>query len=428
MLLTIHISWSQSIRKDFHEMTVSEKDAFVDALYAVRQGPDVFADLANFHANNFSSIHFNSPSQDVFLAWHRRQILELEQALQEDNPRVSIPLWNWVTDNSSSDPMWNHSFLGQFVSAFGISRPFSNGVNLPTQSEINNVQAITNWDNYVSTLENGSVHVGGHVWIGGTMASGNSPADPVFYMHHGMIDKLWQDWVVANNITPSSNLYIKTDMPRYDGTYSFNGQVLPSVNPDDIVDSRDLGVFYAANGLAVLDEYSVQNEYQNREHFYYQYKIEVEDFDVPNGKAATIESVNEIVIKPGFVAEDGSSFIAKIDQDNDAATSARITTALSFDQNFDSDNKNVYENNGLTHLEMTLLPNPVVNDLQLSLKEMKDAYDVEVLDYMGNVVIQEEGITSPITNLNLSTAPNGMLLVKIKQKGQILAIEKIIKK
>jgi tyrosinase len=34
-----------------------------------------------------------------------------------------------------------------------------------------------------------------HVWVGGTMGFiATAPADPVFWMHHCNIDRLWWDW------------------------------------------------------------------------------------------------------------------------------------------------------------------------------------------------------------------------------------------
>jgi len=40
------------------------------------------------------------------------------------------------------------------------------------------------------------VHTGGHYTIGGDAGSDfyNSPADPAFYPHHGMIDRVWWTW------------------------------------------------------------------------------------------------------------------------------------------------------------------------------------------------------------------------------------------
>lgn len=33
-----------------------------------------------------------------------------------------------------------------------------------------------------------------HMWVGGSMGPGTSPNDPLFFLHHAFIDKLWYDW------------------------------------------------------------------------------------------------------------------------------------------------------------------------------------------------------------------------------------------
>ena len=43
------------------------------------------------------------------------------------------------------------------------------------------------------------IHDSGHVWVGGTMLSiTTAPADPIFWMHHAEIDRLWAEWQTAN--------------------------------------------------------------------------------------------------------------------------------------------------------------------------------------------------------------------------------------
>ncbi|GAB7188353.1 hypothetical protein ATKI12_8184 [Kitasatospora sp. Ki12] len=34
-----------------------------------------------------------------------------------------------------------------------------------------------------------------HVWIGGDMAPGTSPNDPVFFLHHCNVDRIWEGWM-----------------------------------------------------------------------------------------------------------------------------------------------------------------------------------------------------------------------------------------
>ncbi len=205
------------------------------------------------------------------------------------------------------------SFLGQFDTAWGLNRDLGANGPLPTPAKMIAVQLISDFLLYSDEVERGNVHRGAHVWTGGAMPTPLSPRDPIFYLHHTFVDKLWAQW---EDLNPNSSSYISTSMLRYDGTYVFNGVTLPVVNPNDITNTRDLGVFYAEDGLASLSDYQVRNTYRSEEVFYYQYLIEAGDnFRVPSGRKARIESVEQIQILPGFSAEAGSSFYAGIDTD-----------------------------------------------------------------------------------------------------------------
>jgi tyrosinase len=37
-----------------------------------------------------------------------------------------------------------------------------------------------------------------HVWVGGDMGPATSPNDPVFYLNHCNVDRIWEKWLVAN--------------------------------------------------------------------------------------------------------------------------------------------------------------------------------------------------------------------------------------
>ena len=39
-----------------------------------------------------------------------------------------------------------------------------------------------------------NLHTRVQVWVGGQRAPGVAPNDPVFWLHHAYIDKLWADW------------------------------------------------------------------------------------------------------------------------------------------------------------------------------------------------------------------------------------------
>ncbi|MCB1319723.1 MAG: tyrosinase family protein, partial [Leptospiraceae bacterium] len=128
---------------------------------------------------------------------------------------------------------------------------------LPTQSEILQVLSVTPYDSFPwhtnsspsfrNQLEGWmgpNLHNRGHVWVGGSMLPMTSPNDPVFFMHHCMVDKLWHEWQLRfpnQGYLPVSggpfgqNL---TDMMA--GTP--NGPV--GSRPIDVLDSAALGIEY----------------------------------------------------------------------------------------------------------------------------------------------------------------------------------------
>lgn len=42
--------------------------------------------------------------------------------------------------------------------------------------------------------DNRGLHNAVHIWVGGDMQSASSPNDPVFFLHHTNIDRLWHQW------------------------------------------------------------------------------------------------------------------------------------------------------------------------------------------------------------------------------------------
>jgi tyrosinase len=286
--------YAQSIRKDYNEMTSDEIDAYVDALYDLRTGDDLIDELRQAHVDHAGSIHSNCINvEERFLPWHRMFIDELEQALQTINSGLSVPYWNWVTDDSPSDPLWDHDFLGQFDSAWSLNRDVGSASSLPTQTQIDNVQIESDFLDYSLDLEC-VIHNPPHVWIGGVMATMSSPLDPVFFLHHSMVDKLWQEWEEVHQNSSFQNI----SLPRY-----------TTIDPNDITDSRILNVWYAHDGVVMLNDYETTgtNDYR------YTGKIESEDFTVTSGSDVTFTAGEKIVLGSGFKVETGSSFLATVD-------------------------------------------------------------------------------------------------------------------
>ncbi|MGJ5640485.1 tyrosinase family protein [Formosa sp. S-31] len=448
--------YAQSIRKNYQEMTAYERDELVDAFYAMRSGADLMNDLADFHGDFFNfdgtsdptrlDIHFNlpdEPERQIFFPWHRRQMFELEQAMQDVNPDVSLPWWDSSVDQSINSPLWDQNFMGQFDAAWELERNYAtvNNVSLlPTPADVQNVQAIQDFLLYSDVMERGRVHTGAHRWTGGAMPTPVSPRDPIFYLHHTFVDKLWDDWETAN---PGGSSHIITSMLRYDGTYRFNGQLLPLVDPDDIVNSRALGVFYAENQLAQLTNYTVSNTYHNLENFYYQYLINVgNNFIVPDGRNCVVKSVSAINLLPGFLAEEGSLFVAEIDAanmeskvNNVGVLATRLNSRNPYDYNPHILNKEAYnpKKPKRDKESVSLAPNPFENRMVFVLQEDKavlnEEYKVRIFDASGRLVLERLFVSEngKFEISNLSYLKKGVYVIEVfDSKGEIFK-DKIIK-
>ncbi len=427
-------------------MTENERIDLVNAFYQLRLGEDLIADLADFHSDFFDfdngegsavDIHRNLPDEpenDIFLAWHRRQMFEMEQAMQDINQNITIPYVDWVIDNSPDSAVWDDDFMGQFNEDWNLERDLGRVANLPLDDDVEDLMA-NGPDYYLfsNDFERGVVHASPHNWIGGIMGGRSSPADPIFYLHHTFVDKLWHDWEEINQ----SSIFIRTNMLRYDGTYIFNSETLPSINPNDMINSRNLGVFYANNQLAVLDNYEVGNIYRSLEKFYYQFTIHVEDsFIVPSSANCQIESVNEIILKPGFLAQSGSNFIASIDNSIGSKTRNNkiVRNQIPFDHT-ETDFIDVYsslENSDFESQLTSIYPNPFKSEfLILNLVE-GETYEVSIYSSIGKLIYQTNSnavsSTRSIQIDNLQHLNPGIYLIVVNQvNSTVIHKRKVIK-
>ncbi|MFI6470949.1 tyrosinase family protein [Streptomyces sp. NPDC050516] len=233
-----------AVRKNQAHLTAAEKRRLVDALLQLKRNGKYDAFVTTHNAFIMSDtdtgdrVGHRSPS---FLPWHRRFLIEFEQALQSVDSSVTVPYWDWTVDRTPSSSLWAADFLG----GTGRSRdgqvmdgPFAQsaggwpvnvrvdgrtylrralGVNvaqLPTRAEVDGVLAMTTYDmapwnsasdgfrNHLEGWRGVNLHNRVHVWVGGQMGTGASPNDPVFWMHHAFVDKLWAQWQAMHPGSP----------------------------------------------------------------------------------------------------------------------------------------------------------------------------------------------------------------------------------
>ena len=190
----------------------------------------------------------------VFLPWHRWMLFLLESHLQRvlGDSDFGLPYWDWAADGDrprarqldgllwtagymggsgfpvfdgpfAFDPVdassfrvrvWESVFTGQLeVANRGLWRNLGQDPNvrtLPTTAMVMNSLNFRRYDTppYDSSSTRGfrnriegwagrsvpGLHNRIHVWVGGDMGPGTSPNDPVFYLNHCNVDRIWEGW------------------------------------------------------------------------------------------------------------------------------------------------------------------------------------------------------------------------------------------
>jgi tyrosinase len=211
-------------------------------------GGDGIPDLANmvttgpfgFDPNRLSdSSVFNDNTLWLTVDDRGRQTGFLQRALG----REEMPVYNLITGDLQRD-----------TSGQTLRTP----ILLPKQSDIDLALNIPdydrpNWDenpNLITSFRNvlegwafgPFLHNRVHMWVGGSMGPGTSPNDPVFFLHHCNVDRIWTLWqkkhttsAYAPSINGPTGQNFNDAMYPWDGT---NGNQI--VTPSDVWDLDDV--------------------------------------------------------------------------------------------------------------------------------------------------------------------------------------------
>lgn len=202
-------------RKNINCLTSEQLHDLREALAALYELPasdeHSFAKIAGLHGSP-------SPSYCIhgypgFLTWHRAYMEEFEKALQCIHSDVMLPFWDWSSGpttgvpqacaeptyvNRDGDTVPNPLYAGPLPPAAGggQSNRRSNIDSTAFDDLASGAQsALTSgtFNTFQSALN--GVHGGVHVRVGGHMASvPYASFDPIFYLHHANVDRLWAEW------------------------------------------------------------------------------------------------------------------------------------------------------------------------------------------------------------------------------------------
>ncbi len=200
-------------RKDQSALSVEERGRFLDAINLLNQR-GIFGQLVSIHSDMSHTMHNMGPDdptsplgQQRFLPWHRVFLSQLEQQLQGFYSDVTIPYWDWSKPDEHCVPDWLEYFsltvnIMVPIAQDGVTMPLTTTVNRAPLSRDELAQFVSNLDavmkletytDFATGLE--KIHNRVHSWVGGTMfLLETAPADPLFWMHHANVDRIWWQW------------------------------------------------------------------------------------------------------------------------------------------------------------------------------------------------------------------------------------------
>jgi tyrosinase len=183
-------------RRNQNALSPAERNAFNSAIQAtINDG--TYQQLVAIHANTTYDMHrfmgqtFSATGLHRFLSWQRVYLDKLEELLQAYQPNLRIPYWDWAVDRQI--PSWVAIPSGLTPA---VTRGPSTTIQLPDQTRVNRILSQTTYANFTEELE--SSHDDVHGWVGGPTGTmrfiGRSPNDPLFWLHHANVDRIWAIW------------------------------------------------------------------------------------------------------------------------------------------------------------------------------------------------------------------------------------------
>ena len=257
------------------------------------------------------------PDSYSFLSWHRYFLYQFEKQLQSYVPGVMLPYWDWTdpiaggiigpdsllgpngtinnevrsgyfarnapgtAGNPTIPPAWWPAGLTGWLlpSFFGtgsgaLRRRLGPISRLPNANDRAETLAKSTYPIFQNTLESGrglsnfpaqQMHNGLHGWIGGQTGQMSDPAyspfDPIFYLHHCNIDRLWAMWQMDGHADEYPSTGGKPHHGRNDIMYPWTGGALGYGTDASIESNIPLPDFSAVGAKRNVDTLDFRNAF-----------------------------------------------------------------------------------------------------------------------------------------------------------------------
>ena len=289
------------VRKNAAMLSSTEIKNFCDALVTLNTRPyGGYSIYDKFVAIHYGVVARNAAGLDIgdgghnssaFLSWHREYLYRFELELKKIDPCISLPYWDWSSGiESDTDNVFTEDFMGTLgilsnnneidSNYFGdawVHPDFheTNGTHLRREdtflrtnldADVSSAMGKTTYDEFRSRLE--SPHNAVHIKLGFHMRNMTSPNDPIFFLHHANIDRIWAEWQQYHpNIYGGSSVDGSRDTEIDDVMWPWSGgsvsstRTLGSVPVEDIIpqySNRDI-----VRNADVLNYYRNIDQYDN---------------------------------------------------------------------------------------------------------------------------------------------------------------------
>jgi tyrosinase len=171
--------------------------------------------------------HFAASGEPYFCPWHRMYVCYFEEIIRAvlKDPKFTLPYWNYTVPagyavpkefRMQNDPLWGPLYrpnrnptsnAGQPIFAAGGSA--SDLSPAPAMAETKYLPSGV-VQGFNQTLDFG-LHGNVHVFTGNSQGMGQIPwaaNDPVFWMHHCNIDRIWASWNNAGHANPNTAAWL----------------------------------------------------------------------------------------------------------------------------------------------------------------------------------------------------------------------------
>jgi hypothetical protein len=159
--------------------------------------------------------------QWYFLPWHRLMLSQFEGVIREvlQDDEFSLPYWNPITGNVADltvpavfrDPgatLYNGTRWPWVNGGERIDVLYKEWINLDALNEKIYINSPTGNLGFNPRLDQ-NPHFFTHFALGGDMAEFSTVGgDPMFYLHHANIDRLWESWNRLGNKNPTDPKYL----------------------------------------------------------------------------------------------------------------------------------------------------------------------------------------------------------------------------